>query len=95
VMLEGGADIRYVQQMLGHASITSTQIYTRVSMRELQAVHAATHPGASSNARRRGEGARSPNAARPDRAGQSAAQAASALHEELGAEAAEERGELG
>ena len=47
LMLEGGADIRYVQQMLGHANIASTQIYTRVSLRKLRAVHAATHPGAA------------------------------------------------
>ncbi len=32
VMLEGGADIRYIQQMLGHANITSTQVYTQVSL---------------------------------------------------------------
>lgn len=47
LMLEGGADIRYVQQMLGHADLASTQIYTRVSLRKLQAVHSATHPGAA------------------------------------------------
>jgi hypothetical protein len=44
VMLEGGADIRYIQEMLGHAELTTTQIYTQVSIRRLQAVHAATHP---------------------------------------------------
>ena len=52
VMLEGGADIRYIQQMLGHADITSTQVYTQVSLRTLTAVHAATHPGASNQPRR-------------------------------------------
>jgi integrase/recombinase XerD len=46
VMLEGGADVRFVQEMLGHARLDSTQIYTQVSIRKLQAVHAATHPGA-------------------------------------------------
>ncbi|HXV05900.1 MAG TPA: site-specific tyrosine recombinase XerC [Solirubrobacterales bacterium] len=51
LMLEGGADIRYVQQMLGHTDITSTQIYTRVSLRKLEAVHAATHPGAANEPR--------------------------------------------
>jgi integrase/recombinase XerD len=46
LMLEGGADIRFIQQMLGHARLTSTEIYTQVSIRALQAIHAATHPGA-------------------------------------------------
>jgi integrase/recombinase XerD len=44
LMLEGGADIRFIQQMLGHAKLTTTQLYTHVSIRQLQAVHAATHP---------------------------------------------------
>lgn len=43
-MLENGADIRYIQAMLGHADLTTTQIYTQVSIRKLQEVHAATHP---------------------------------------------------
>jgi integrase/recombinase XerD len=51
LMLEGGADIRYIQAMLGHADLSTTQIYTQVSIRALQAVHAATHPG-SANTRR-------------------------------------------
>jgi integrase/recombinase XerD len=46
LMLEGGADIRYIQEMLGHAELSTTQIYTRVSIRRLKAVHALTHPGA-------------------------------------------------
>jgi integrase/recombinase XerD len=46
-MLEGGADIRYIQQMLGHANLDTTQIYTHVAIHTLKAVHAATHPGAS------------------------------------------------
>ncbi len=45
-MLEHGADVRYVQEMLGHASIGTTQAYTHVSIAKLKAVHAATHPGA-------------------------------------------------
>jgi len=44
LMLEGGADIRYVAEMLGHAKLETTQRYTRVSIERLQAVHAATHP---------------------------------------------------
>lgn len=46
LMLEGGADIRYIQQMLGHSSLESTQIYTQVSIKKLKEVHSATHPGA-------------------------------------------------
>ena len=46
LMLEGGADIRVIQAMLGHADISSTQIYTQVAIRHLSKVHAATHPGA-------------------------------------------------
>lgn len=45
-MLENGADVRFVQEMLGHAHLDSTQIYTHVSIGKLQAVHAATHPAA-------------------------------------------------
>ncbi|MEE8056328.1 MAG: site-specific tyrosine recombinase XerC, partial [Pseudomonadales bacterium] len=43
-MLENGADLRYIQMMLGHANVSTTQIYTHVSIRALQAVHATTHP---------------------------------------------------
>jgi len=43
-MLENGADIRYIQQMLGHASLKTTQIYTQVSNRALKEVHSKTHP---------------------------------------------------
>ena len=45
-MLEGGANLRYIQQMLGHADLSSTEIYTHVAIRKLQQIHAATHPGA-------------------------------------------------
>jgi integrase/recombinase XerD len=43
-MVEGGADLRTVQEILGHASISTTQIYTRVSPRHLLEVYATTHP---------------------------------------------------
>ena len=45
-MLDNGADIRHVQEILGHGQITSTQRYTHVSIARLHAVHAATHPAA-------------------------------------------------
>jgi integrase/recombinase XerD len=45
-MLEGGADIRYVEAVLGHAELATTQTYARVLIRALQTVHHATHPGA-------------------------------------------------
>ena len=44
LMLEGGADIRHIQAMLGHASLESTQIYTRVSIEHLKKVHTMAHP---------------------------------------------------
>lgn len=43
-MMENGADIRFIQAMLGHSDISSTQIYTHVSIRKLQEIHAETHP---------------------------------------------------
>jgi integrase/recombinase XerD len=47
LMLEGGADIRFIQQMLGHVSLRTTEKYTHVSIRTLQKVYEATHPGAN------------------------------------------------
>lgn len=46
LLLEGGADIRYVAEMLGHARLETTQRYTRVSIDRLRAVHAQCHPAA-------------------------------------------------
>jgi len=43
-MLENGADIRFIQALLGHADLRSTQIYTQVSIVALKEVHRATHP---------------------------------------------------
>ena len=49
LMLEGGADIRYVAEMLGHARLETTQRYTRVSIDRLRHVHATCHPAAGPN----------------------------------------------
>jgi len=45
-LIEGGADIRYIQQLLGHEKLETTAIYTEVSIRQLQEVHARCHPAA-------------------------------------------------
>jgi integrase/recombinase XerD len=44
LMLEGGADIRFIQQLLGHEKLETTQIYAQVSIRMLKEVHTRTHP---------------------------------------------------
>ncbi len=47
LMLDNGADIRFIQAMLGHADLSTTQIYTQVAIGKLQQVHDATHPAKS------------------------------------------------
>ena len=51
LMLEGGADIRFVQAMLGHENLATTQVYTHVAVGQLARVHALTHPGAQRRVR--------------------------------------------
>ena len=74
LMLENGADIRVIQEMLGHSKLTTTELYTRVSINLLKQVYAATHPGA---------GLKRPNA-------KAGSPEAAELLDALAAEAAEE-----
>ena len=60
LMLEGGADLRSIQTLLGHENLNTMQIYTHVTIQRLRAVHDKAHPGAkdrplrtSSSVRRR------------------------------------------
>ena len=48
-LLDNGADIRYIQEMLGHASLDTTAKYTQVSIERLKAVHSACHPAERTN----------------------------------------------
>jgi len=52
LMLENGADVRFIQAMLGHVSLETTQIYTQVSIRKLKDIHTATHPAKMERAKK-------------------------------------------
>lgn len=51
LMLENGADIRFIQAMLGHVELSTTEIYTQVSIKKLKEVHTLTHPARNMRAR--------------------------------------------
>ena len=87
LMLENGADIRFIQQMLGHAELSTTEIYTQVSIRALKEVHARTHPA---KLERSAAGPAAPAAAPALPAAASAAPSAAAVLAVLDAEADEE-----
>lgn len=78
LMLENGADIRFIQHMLGHAKLTTTEIYTHVSIKKLQEIHEQTHPASR------------PAEARGERGDDGSLVSREALFAELDAEAAEE-----
>jgi len=89
LMLEGGADVRFIQEMLGHAKLETTQIYTQVSIRKLKEIHTATHPAARL-ARAKASRATSPAASSTeDLVGAASAPTADAREELLSALAAE------
>jgi integrase/recombinase XerD len=53
LMLERGADVRLIQEILGHAELSTTEIYTRVSIQHLKRIQDHTHPGAKLGRRKR------------------------------------------
>lgn len=55
LMLENGADIRFIQAMLGHVKLTTTEVYTHISIKKLKEIHDATHPSAKLGMPARGE----------------------------------------
>jgi len=50
-MLNNGADIRFIQAILGHAQLSTTEIYTHVTIAKLKEVHALTHPAEAASRR--------------------------------------------
>jgi integrase/recombinase XerD len=66
LMLEGGADIRFIQAMLGHARLETTLIYTKVSVKKLKEIHSVTHPSARLKRPLKDGGQAKPASARDD-----------------------------
>jgi integrase/recombinase XerD len=48
LMLDGGADVRHIQEILGQAELSTTALYTHISIGQLQDVHRRTHPAGRS-----------------------------------------------
>lgn len=88
LMHDAGADIRDLQEMLGHAQLSTTEIYTHVSIERLKAVHTRTHPA---HLVRRGQPSGEPQNPEPSRVGAPAPSFLAAAV--LAAEAAEENAE--
>lgn len=63
-LMDGGADLRVVQELLGHQNLGTTQIYTHVSQARLEEVILKAHPGARAGARAQGGGEREPEVAK-------------------------------
>lgn len=85
-MLENGADIRFIQALLGHADLSTTDMYTQVSIMKLKAVHEATHPARLGRAGRAADGDELDTATRAENA-------KAALLAALASEREEEEGE--
>jgi integrase/recombinase XerD len=65
LMLENGADVRFIQAMLGHEDLKTTQVYTQVSIKMLKAVHSQTHPAKLARAHQNGGGQEEPEQEQP------------------------------
>ncbi len=83
LMLEGGADIRYIQQILGHVKLETTEIYTHVSIFKLKEIHTLTHPAKLARSDHAGVGADAPREGDED---QARAELLAALDEEAASE---------
>ena len=59
-MLENGADIRFIQQLLGHEKLDTTAIYTEVTIKQLQEVHARCHPSSKATDETAANGVQTP-----------------------------------
>lgn len=69
LMLENGADTRFIQQQLGHAELSTTQIYTQVSIRKLKEIHTATHPAKLRDSRNKSQKPEDPKPEPPEEPG--------------------------